>query len=127
MTAKPRIAVIGAGLMGHGIAQVFALAGHDVTIFERFAEPRPLGAGLLLQPTGLAVLRAPAAVWRALALAPVLGVWKLALLVRLWAGRGPAGWQRTEREVSPGPAVPSAAAGPGGRAPAAPARHAASA
>jgi 3-hydroxybutyryl-CoA dehydrogenase len=31
---KPRIAVIGAGLMGHGIAQVFALAGHDVTITD---------------------------------------------------------------------------------------------
>ena len=34
MTAKARIAVIGAGLMGHGIAQVFALAGHDVTIYD---------------------------------------------------------------------------------------------
>ena len=33
-TSKPKIAVIGAGLMGHGIAQVFALAGHDVTIFD---------------------------------------------------------------------------------------------
>ena len=32
--AKPRIAVIGAGLMGHGIAQVFALAGHDVAITD---------------------------------------------------------------------------------------------
>ena len=32
--AKARIAVIGAGLMGHGIAQVFALAGHDVTITD---------------------------------------------------------------------------------------------
>jgi 3-hydroxybutyryl-CoA dehydrogenase len=32
--AKTRIAVIGAGLMGHGIAQVFALAGHDVTIYD---------------------------------------------------------------------------------------------
>jgi len=31
---KPRIAVIGAGLMGHGIAQVFALAGHDVSIYD---------------------------------------------------------------------------------------------
>jgi 3-hydroxybutyryl-CoA dehydrogenase len=31
---KPKIAVIGAGLMGHGIAQVFALAGHDVTIYD---------------------------------------------------------------------------------------------
>jgi 3-hydroxybutyryl-CoA dehydrogenase len=34
---KARIAVIGAGLMGHGIAQVFALAGHDVTIYDSVA------------------------------------------------------------------------------------------
>src|ERR1700716_2705571 len=34
---KARIAVIGAGLMGHGIAQVFALAGHDVTIYDPVA------------------------------------------------------------------------------------------
>ena len=32
--AKTRIAIVGAGLMGHGIAQVFALAGHDVTITD---------------------------------------------------------------------------------------------
>jgi 3-hydroxybutyryl-CoA dehydrogenase len=32
--SKARIAVIGAGLMGHGIAQVFALAGHPVTIYD---------------------------------------------------------------------------------------------
>ncbi len=32
--AKARIAVVGAGLMGHGIAQVFALAGHEVTITD---------------------------------------------------------------------------------------------
>ncbi len=32
--SKPRITVVGAGLMGHGIAQVFALAGHDVTIYD---------------------------------------------------------------------------------------------
>ncbi len=35
--AKARIAVIGAGLMGHGIAQVFALAGHDVSIHDSIA------------------------------------------------------------------------------------------
>jgi 3-hydroxybutyryl-CoA dehydrogenase len=35
--AKVRIAVIGAGLMGHGIAQVFALAGHDVSIHDSVA------------------------------------------------------------------------------------------
>jgi 3-hydroxybutyryl-CoA dehydrogenase len=32
--SKARVAVVGAGLMGHGIAQVFALAGHDVTIYD---------------------------------------------------------------------------------------------
>src|SRR3569833_121454 len=32
--SKARVAVIGAGLMGLGIAQVFALAGHDVTITD---------------------------------------------------------------------------------------------
>jgi len=36
--AKARIAVIGAGLMGHGIAQVFALAGHDVRIHDSVKE-----------------------------------------------------------------------------------------
>src|SRR5436309_1096349 len=35
--AKARIAVIGAGLMGHGIAQVFALAGHEVSIHDSIA------------------------------------------------------------------------------------------
>ena len=35
--AKARIAVVGAGLMGHGIAQVFALAGHDVSIYDSVA------------------------------------------------------------------------------------------
>ena len=38
------------------VATLLAEAGHDVTVYERFAEPRPLGAGLLLQPTGLKVL-----------------------------------------------------------------------
>ena len=35
--SKPKIAVIGAGLMGHGIAQVFALAGHDVALTDAHA------------------------------------------------------------------------------------------
>jgi 3-hydroxybutyryl-CoA dehydrogenase len=36
--AHSRITVVGAGLMGHGIAQVFALAGHDVTITDAVAQ-----------------------------------------------------------------------------------------
>jgi len=35
--AKARIAVVGAGLMGHGIAQVFALNGHDVVMYDSVA------------------------------------------------------------------------------------------
>lgn len=33
-TEKTRIGVIGAGLMGHGIAQVFAVAGHEVNLTD---------------------------------------------------------------------------------------------
>jgi 3-hydroxybutyryl-CoA dehydrogenase len=35
--AKARIAVVGAGLMGHGIAQIFALHGHQVALYDSFA------------------------------------------------------------------------------------------
>ncbi len=31
---KARIGVLGAGLMGHGIAQIFALHGHDVVVYD---------------------------------------------------------------------------------------------
>jgi 3-hydroxybutyryl-CoA dehydrogenase len=36
--AKARIAIIGAGLMGHGLAQVFAVAGHRVSVYDSSAE-----------------------------------------------------------------------------------------
>lgn len=36
--AKARIGVLGAGLMGHGIAQVFALSGHDVRVYDPSAQ-----------------------------------------------------------------------------------------
>jgi 3-hydroxybutyryl-CoA dehydrogenase len=38
MAAKARIGIVGAGLMGHGIAQVFALAGHAVTVHDPVAD-----------------------------------------------------------------------------------------
>lgn len=31
--------------------------GHDVTLFERFESAQPIGSGIILQPTGLAVLQ----------------------------------------------------------------------
>lgn len=34
MTARPALAVLGAGTMGHGIAQVAAMAGYDTRLFD---------------------------------------------------------------------------------------------
>jgi salicylate hydroxylase len=50
------IAVAGCGPAGLGAALLLHRAGHRVTLFERFDRPQPLGSGLMLQPTGLAVL-----------------------------------------------------------------------
>ncbi|MEK7825076.1 MAG: 3-hydroxybutyryl-CoA dehydrogenase [Nitrospirota bacterium] len=38
MTEIKRIGLVGAGTMGHGIAQVFALAGHEIVMIERSEE-----------------------------------------------------------------------------------------
>lgn len=51
-----RIAIAGAGTTGLAAAAFLTRAGHEVRLFERFGAPRPLGAGILLQPTGLACL-----------------------------------------------------------------------
>jgi len=50
------IAIVGAGTAGAAAAILLARAGHTVTVFERVAVPRPIGAGITLQPTGQAVL-----------------------------------------------------------------------
>ena len=38
MRDKPVIGILGAGLMGHDIAQVFAVAGHDVAVYDASAD-----------------------------------------------------------------------------------------
>lgn len=50
------IAVIGGGTSGLAASLFLHKDGHTVTLFEKFAEPRPLGAGIMLQPTGLACM-----------------------------------------------------------------------
>jgi 2-polyprenyl-6-methoxyphenol hydroxylase-like FAD-dependent oxidoreductase len=52
-----QIGIIGCGVAGQAAAIALTRQGHDVTIVERFPEARPVGAGLLLQPSGLAVLQ----------------------------------------------------------------------
>ena len=50
------IGVIGCGTAGGAIALFLARAGHRVSVYERVPEPGPVGSGILIQPTGLAVL-----------------------------------------------------------------------
>jgi 2-polyprenyl-6-methoxyphenol hydroxylase-like FAD-dependent oxidoreductase len=50
------VAVIGAGIAGTAASIFLARGGHRVTLFEQVPALRAVGAGLLLQPTGLAVL-----------------------------------------------------------------------
>ncbi|WLS02631.1 FAD-dependent oxidoreductase [Shinella oryzae] len=52
------IGIAGAGPAGLAAALFLARAGHRVEIIERFAQPSPVGSGLLMQPTGLTVLDA---------------------------------------------------------------------
>ncbi len=51
------VGVIGCGTAGPAAALFLAEQGHAVTIYERVAEPRAVGAGIILQPTGQAVLK----------------------------------------------------------------------
>ncbi len=61
-----RIAIVGYGTAGQAAAVLLARDGHRIEVFERASKPGPVGAGFLLQPTGLQVL------WRMGLLDPVL-------------------------------------------------------
>jgi 2-polyprenyl-6-methoxyphenol hydroxylase-like FAD-dependent oxidoreductase len=50
------IGVAGCGISGLAAALLLSRDGHDVRLYERFETPRPVGSGLIIQPTGLAVL-----------------------------------------------------------------------
>ncbi len=52
-----RVAVIGCGIAGSAVAVLMARAGHAVEMFERSPTLGPVGAGILIQPPGMAVLR----------------------------------------------------------------------
>jgi 2-polyprenyl-6-methoxyphenol hydroxylase-like FAD-dependent oxidoreductase len=51
------IAIVGYGTAGQTASILLARDGHAVQVFERSPALKPLGAGLLLQPSGLAVLQ----------------------------------------------------------------------
>lgn len=50
------IAIVGYGTGGQAAAVLLERDGHRVQVFERAPEPGPVGAGFLLQPSGLQVL-----------------------------------------------------------------------
>ena len=56
MPKSLHIAICGAGPAGLAAALALRSQGHRISIFDQFERPRPLGSGLILQPTGLAVL-----------------------------------------------------------------------
>ncbi len=52
------IGVIGCGFAGSAAALFLARAGHKVTAYEAVDDPQPVGAGIMLQPSGMDVLDA---------------------------------------------------------------------
>ncbi len=51
-----RIAIVGYGTAGQAASVLLSRDGHQVDVFERAPSPGPVGAGFLLQPSGLQVL-----------------------------------------------------------------------
>lgn len=54
--ARRHVAIVGYGTGGQAAALALARAGYRVEAFERVPDPGPVGAGFLLQPTGLQAL-----------------------------------------------------------------------
>lgn len=101
MQASLNIAVAGCGPGGLATALLLHAQGHRVTMFERFAVAGPVGSGLMLQPTGLAVLAqlglAEAALARGSRITRLHGLsdaGRVALSVRYPAGRFGVGIHR---------------------------------
>lgn len=57
MPRQYRVGIVGFGMAGGALAVLLARSGHDVTVFERAPQVGPVGAGLLLQPSGQLVLQ----------------------------------------------------------------------
>ncbi|WP_415403858.1 FAD-dependent oxidoreductase [Tateyamaria sp. SN3-11] len=53
-----KIAIAGAGIGGLAAAILLRARGAEITLFDQFAAPEPVGSGLVIQPVGQAVLGA---------------------------------------------------------------------
>jgi 2-polyprenyl-6-methoxyphenol hydroxylase-like FAD-dependent oxidoreductase len=56
MKQRLRIAIVGYGAAGQAASLFLSAQGHALSVFEQAPVPGPVGAGFLLQPTGLGVL-----------------------------------------------------------------------
>lgn len=56
MQKSKRIAIAGAGIGGLTAAALLADQGHQVSVFDQFDTPQPVGSGLVIQPIGQTVL-----------------------------------------------------------------------
>ena len=52
-----RIAIIGSGTAGAASALFLSRDGHKVTLLEKIDQPGAVGAGVMMQPSGMSVLR----------------------------------------------------------------------
>ncbi|MFN3201495.1 MAG: FAD-dependent oxidoreductase [Bradymonadia bacterium] len=70
------IAVLGAGFAGCATAIHLGALGHRVTLIERVPEPAPVGAGIIVQPTGMHALSTMSALSEVLRLGePLTALW----------------------------------------------------
>jgi 2-polyprenyl-6-methoxyphenol hydroxylase-like FAD-dependent oxidoreductase len=85
MSQSLHIAIVGYGTAGQACALALARDGHGIDVFERVPQPGPVGAGFLLQPSGLQ------------------GLWSLGLLERVLMHGAPV--RRLHGETAAGRAV----------------------
>jgi 2-polyprenyl-6-methoxyphenol hydroxylase-like FAD-dependent oxidoreductase len=52
------VAIAGAGIGGLSLATMLARGGAKVVVYDQMEAPQPVGSGFVLQPTGLAILKA---------------------------------------------------------------------
>lgn len=51
-----KIAIVGCGIGGLAAANFLARAQYDITLYDQFDTPAPVGSGLVIQPVGLRIL-----------------------------------------------------------------------
>jgi 2-polyprenyl-6-methoxyphenol hydroxylase-like FAD-dependent oxidoreductase len=56
VSQRYKIAIVGSGMAGLSAGMLLAKLGHEITLFERFEEPKSIGAGILIQPSGVVAL-----------------------------------------------------------------------